>query len=152
MYQSAKDDIRVYNQRKKLLEKRDQSKQKLDSDTYYATFDEQLALEFGHAELNLARPDYRPRPQYYQYGKFPSEFAYAVSAARFEELAKRQIRPLDNVLSVHTIYDKTLRPMDHLQNELELQSIDQSVLGILYRILWHFRLDIVIFVLFTLFC
>lgn len=96
--------------------------------------------------------NFKPKQNYYINGSFPTDFGYKVSKHRLNLLSEHGITPILNTQRTLVPYDYPKRKSDFQTERLSTQPSDQSFLGILYRLIDGFRIDLIVLIFILVTC
>lgn len=143
-YQDATKRLEYYQDKNEALELRQSSYENQEGDIFYQTFDQEINEHYYVGELMSEHV--MAGESKYLHSRYPSAYGYAVSLDRLDELQRRDIRPIYQANIQNTPYDTLKDRTANLTENLWLQDRDQSFLGLTYRLLNYYRLDIILIV------
>lgn len=141
VYKQNQQSIEQFGQQVEDLQMRHKAMEQMLSEPYYQSFDFDLLIHFDPAETTIL---FQVGDNPYEFGDTPSNFSYQISKERLDLLSDAQIRPLINTHIKVTPYDQLKNATDNSLQKIKNQIADQSFLGLTYRMIYYYRLDIVL--------
>lgn len=145
--------ISYYQQLKDSVLAREQVYQESDSERFYPLLTDTINIHYGLDYHTETAYRYLPKAEYYiNGGFFPTTYGHHVSTERNNLFVERNIRPMASSAIQLTPYDAPLSSVDALKEQQEYQLADTSFLGIWYRLVTLYRVDLILLVVLVIFC